>query len=252
MTTPLQIFPLTHIGEITKNSSLTDEILSSLQTQQLTLQDLDILVITQKIVSKAEGRIIHLDDVIPSTFAKEIAQKHGKNPAHIECILRETKRIVRMDHGVIISETHQGFICANAGVDESNVADNKTVTLLPINPDASAKNIHDAVIKMTKVKNIGIIISDTWGRPWREGQVNFAIGSYGFTPLNDYRGKKDTYGYTLKVSSIAIADELASAAELVMGKTDNIPAVLIRGYSFTPSAKNAKDLLRKHALDLFR
>lgn len=252
MTTPLQIFPLIHIGEITTTSSLTDEIMSSLQKQQLELQNYDILVITQKIVSKAEGRIINLEDIVPSPFAKEIAQKYGKNPSHIECILRETKRIVRMDHGVIISETHQGFICANAGVDESNVANNKTVTLLPIDPDTSAKNIHDAVIKIAKIKNIGVIISDTWGRPWREGQVNFAIGSYGFIPLNDYRGKKDTYGYTLKVSSIAIADELASAAELVMGKTENIPAALIKGYSFTPSEKNAKELLRKPALDLFR
>jgi coenzyme F420-0:L-glutamate ligase/coenzyme F420-1:gamma-L-glutamate ligase len=252
MTNPLHIIPLTHIGEITTGTSLTEVISSSLQKQQLILEDHDILVITQKIVSKAEGRIINLDDVIPSTFAKEFAKKNHKDAAHVEVILRESKRIVRMDHGVIISETHNGFICANAGVDESNVTNNRTVTLLPINPDASAKKLHDTITKQTHIKDIGVIISDTWGRPWREGQVNFAIGTYGFAPLIDYRGQKDTYGYTLKVSSIAVADELASAAELVMGKTDQIPVALVRGYHVTSSEANGKALLRNPATDMFR
>jgi coenzyme F420-0:L-glutamate ligase/coenzyme F420-1:gamma-L-glutamate ligase len=248
----LQIIPLEHIGEITKRSNLSRIIFKALQKQSLTLVDNDILIITQKIVSKAEGRIINLQEIKPSDFAKTIARQNKKDPAHIELILRESKRIVRMDHGVIIAETHHGFICANAGVDESNVGNNKTVTLLPVDPDASAKKIYDALTELTQIKNLGVIISDTWGRPWREGQVNFAIGVHGISPLTDYRGKKDTHGYVLKASLIAIADELSCAAELIFGKTNNIPVALIRGYTFTHTKGNGKMLLRNPALDMFR
>jgi coenzyme F420-0:L-glutamate ligase/coenzyme F420-1:gamma-L-glutamate ligase len=248
----LQIIPLTHIGEVISTTSLSDEIDSSLQKQHLVLKDHDILVITQKIVSKAEGRIVNLTDVSPSEFAIAFAKANNKDAAHIEIILRESKRIVRMDHGVIISETHHGFICANAGVDESNVTNNRMVTLLPLDADKSAQRLYEGIVKNTKVENLGIIISDTWGRPWREGQVNFAIGSYGLAPVVDYRGKKDAYGYTLKVSSIAVADELAAAAELVMGKIDQIPVALIRGYRFAVSDANGKALLRNSATDMFR
>lgn len=248
----VQIIPLEYIEEITPQTDLSKAIFTALKKQKLILEEKDILVITQKVVSKAEGRIVNLREIEPSAFAKTIAKEHKKNAAHIELILRESKRIVRMDHGVIIAETHYGFICANAGVDESNIGNNKTVTVLPIDPDASAKKIYDCLSDLTKVKTLGIIISDTWGRPWREGQVNFAIGVYGISPLIDYRGKKDAYGYELKASIIAIADELAAAAELVFGKTNSIPAALIRGYTFKQTNGNGKKLLRNPTLDMFR
>lgn len=248
----LQIIPLQHIGEITPKANLSQIILQALQKQSITIKKNDILIITQKIVSKAEGRIIALGNVKPSDFAKTIAKKNNKDAALIEVILQQSKRIVRMNHGVIISQTHHGFICANAGVDESNVGNNNTVTVLPIDPDLSAKRIHDDLEQKTKIKKLGVIISDTWGRPWREGQVNFAIGIYGLKPLVDYRKIKDIHGFELKSSIVAVADELASAAELVSGKIDEIPAVLIRGYVFNSSKSNGKMLLRNANKDLFR
>jgi coenzyme F420-0:L-glutamate ligase/coenzyme F420-1:gamma-L-glutamate ligase len=248
----LQIMPVEHIGEVTANTNLAVTIADALKKQSVTLENKDILVITQKVVSKAEGRIIDLRKIEPSDFAKKIAKYYQKEPAHIEVILRETKRIVRMDHGVIITETHNGFICANAGVDESNVGNNKFVTLLPSDPDASAKKLYEDISRITKIKKIGIIISDTWGRPWREGQVNFAIGLYGIEPLKDYRLKKDTYGYEMKASIIAVADELASASELVTGKISKMPVSLIRGYAFEFTQSNAKPLLRDPEKDMFR
>lgn len=248
----IQVIPLHHISEIEPHTNLAEKITTALKKQNIQLAENDIIVITQKIVSKAEGRIVDLHTINPSTFAKTIASEYNKDARHIELILRESKRIVRMDRGVIIAETHHGFICANAGVDESNVGNNYTATLLPLNPDASAKKIYEDIVKRTNIKKLGIIISDTWGRPWREGQVNFAIGIYGISPLIDYRGQKDIHGFELKVSMIGIADELASAAELVMGKTDNIPVALIRGYAFAFSKSNGKVLLRNAATDMFR
>jgi len=252
MSDQLAIIPLKHIGEINSKTQLADVLFRALKKQDLKLKDNDIFVITQKIVSKAEGRIVNLDKIKPSAFAQKIAKDYHKNAAHIELILQESKRIVRMDHGVIITETNQGFICANAGVDESNVGNKKVVSLLPLNPDSSAKKIQQELTNLFKIKKLGVIISDTWGRPWREGQVNFAIGTYGIDPLIDYRGEKDVYGYTLSASLIAIADELASAAELMMGKTNQIPAVLIRGYHYENTNKNAKILLRDSEKDMFR
>jgi len=247
----IQIIPIKQIKEIRQGDNLSHIIAESLQQQQLSFENNDILVVTQKIVSKAEGRIVDLATVTPSSFAKHIAKNHKKDPRHIEIILQETKRIVRMDHGVIISETHHGFICANAGVDESNIGNNHTVSLLPQDPDASAEHIRSGLKKITG-KQLAVVISDTWGRPWREGQVNFAIGSSGLEVLQDYRGEKDPYGYDLQVSLIAIADELAAAAELVMGKTKKIPAAIIRGYSYSPSSTKAKKLIRDAKTDLFR
>lgn len=248
----LEIIPLEHIGEITEKTDLVLTITEALKKQSLELKKFDILVITQKIVSKAEGRVVNLREIVPSEFAKKIAKENNKQPEHIELILRESKRIVRMDHGVIIAETHHGFICANAGVDESNVGNKQCVTVLPIDPDASAKRIYEKFSRQTGIRELGIIISDTWGRAWREGQVNFAIGVYGIPPLIDYRGKKDTAGYVLKASIIAVADELAAASELVTGKVSGVPATVIRGYqsAFTDSA--AKMLIRTPEKDLFR
>lgn len=248
----LQIIPLEHIGEINEKSNLGKDIVAALTKQSIKLTDHDIVVITQKIVSKAEGRVINLREIEPSAFAKKIAKENNKEAAHIELILRESKRIVRMDHGVIISETHHGFICANAGVDESNVGNNHYATLLPVDPDASAKRIYEVLSELTGIKELGIIISDTWGRPWREGQVNFAIGVHGIPPLIDYRGKKDTSGYELKASIIAAADELAAASELLTGKINNIPAVVIRGYQFEYTNANGRILIRTPEKDMFR
>ncbi|MEM3584286.1 MAG: coenzyme F420-0:L-glutamate ligase, partial [Nitrososphaerales archaeon] len=177
--------------------------------------------------------------------------KYGKkDPRMIEVILREAKRIVRMKKGVIIAETRHGFVCANAGVDKSNVKGKDIVSLLPINPDKSAQLIKDGIKRKLKV-DVAVIISDTFGRPWREGQTNVAIGVAGLEPILDYRGKKDNYGYTLKATAIAIADELASAAELVMGKLRKIPIAIIRGYKYNEGKGSIKSLIRPRSRDLF-
>lgn len=248
----ISIVPLLYIGEIVPGALLSDVIFMALKKQELALLENDILVVTQKIVSKAEGRMVNLKEVIPSEFAERYAGQYKKDPSHIELILRESRRIVRMDHGVIIAETKNGFICANAGVDESNVGNRGDVTLLPLDPDKTAQQLQRQLSQQQKLARLGVIISDTWGRPWREGQVNFAIGVYGFPPLIDYRGRKDMYGFKLNVSLIAVADELASAAELVMGKLRSVPAALIRGYQFEHSETTGKALLRDPALDMFR
>jgi coenzyme F420-0:L-glutamate ligase/coenzyme F420-1:gamma-L-glutamate ligase len=214
------------------------------------LQDGDVLVISQKIISKQEGRIVNLATVIPSLLAQGIGSEYNKDPKLLEVILSESKRIVRMENGIIIVETKNGFICANAGVDESNVP-NGFATLLPLDPDKSAKNLREEITKKSG-KNIVVLISDTFGRPFRMGQTDCAIGVSGIDSILDYEGKKDTFGKTLRVTAIAIADELCSAAELVMGKTLGVPAAIIRNYKFTSSEDTAKSLIRPKEEDLFR
>lgn len=244
---------MTGIGEISPGSDLGLIIYTALQTRQLELREGDILVVTQKIVSKAEGRIVQLDDVEPSDFARRFAEEYQKDAAHVEIVLRESQRIVRMDHGVLISETPHGFICANAGVDESNVNGARALTLLPVDPDASARILRTRLQQLAgEGFDIAVIISDTWGRPWREGQVNMAIGVAGMEALTDYRGQRDSYGYEMHASVIAVADELAAAAELVMGKVDRVPVALIRGYRYQPGKGNGKALLRNPTTDMFR
>jgi len=211
----------------------------------------DVLVVTQKAVSKAEGRIVDLEDVTPSAFAIELALTWEKDPRHVEVVLQEAKRIVRMDHGVIICETRHGFVCANAGVDASNVEKTGTVCLLPVDPDASVRSIRDAVKAQLGV-TVAVIMSDTFGRPWREGHVNFAIGIAGIAPVIDYAGQLDPAGYELRVTQMAVADELAAAAELAHGKLDRVPVALVRGYAYPPGCGTAKDLLRDPEKDLFR
>jgi len=255
MSTELRIIPVQDIGDITPGTDLAVIIYDALHRQKLTLQQGDILVVTQKIVSKAEGRTVNLDDVHPSEFAHIVAEQGKKDAQHIEVVLRESKRIVRMDHGVLLSETQHGFICANAGVDESNVNGTRQLTLLPVHPDRSAQLLRHHLQQLAGESasiDLAIIISDTWGRPWRNGQVNMAIGVAGIEPLADYRGQYDAYGYELHASVIAIADELAAAAELVMGKIDQIPVALIRGYTYTPADGNAQALLRDSTTDMFR
>ncbi|MBA2287960.1 MAG: coenzyme F420-0:L-glutamate ligase, partial [Ktedonobacteraceae bacterium] len=213
------------------------------------------LVVTQKIVSKAEGRLVDLDEVVPSEFARMVAEQGKKDAQHMEVVLRESQRIVRMHHGVLISETRHGFICANAGVDESNINGARQLALLPLDPDGSARHLRarlQALAGEGTAFDMAVIISDTWGRPWRNGQVNMAIGLAGLEAIVDYRGQRDPYGYELQASAIAVSDELAAAAELVMGKIARIPVALIRGYQYTPAPGSVQSLVRDAATDMFR
>jgi coenzyme F420-0:L-glutamate ligase/coenzyme F420-1:gamma-L-glutamate ligase len=203
-------------------------------------------------VSKAEGRVLPLSKIIPSNFAKTIANETGKDPRQVEVVLRESKTIVRMRGGHLITETSHGFICANAGVDQSNVGTRRdSVTLLPRDSDASADRIRKT-IHHTTGRDVPVIITDTFGRAWRMGQVNFAIGISGMKPIRDYRGTRDMYRRTLKVTEIAVADELAGAAELVMNKADRVPVAIVRGYKAPSGRGRVRDLIRPEEFDLFR
>ena len=211
----------------------------------------DVLVVTHKAVSKAEGRLLDLAGIEPSPFAKSFAAEHGKDPRHVEVVLRESRRIVKMDRGILITETRHGFVCANAGVDASNVPGGDKVCLLPLDPDASAARLHEALRERTGVY-APVIITDSFGRPWREGITNVAIGVAGMKPLADYRGQSDPHGYPLEASVLAVADELASAAELVVGKTSGKPLAIVRNYAYEPGPENGQSLVMDASKDLFR
>ena len=240
----LEVIPVRLNGEIEIGEKL-ENLLSKNK-----LEDGDILVVSQKIISKQEGRIVNLSTVIPSLLAQGIGSEYDKDPKLLEVILSESKRIVRMENGIIIVETKNGLICANAGIDESNVP-NGHATLLPIDPDKSAQDLREKILKKSG-KNVAVLISDTFGRPFRMGQTDCAIGVSGINSIIDYEGKKDTFGKTLRVTAIAIADELCAASELVMGKTTGCPAAIIRNYKFNPSNDSAKSLARPEEEDLFR
>ena len=214
------------------------------------LQDNDVIVVSQKIVSKQENRLVDLSSVTPSLLANGIASSYGKDPRIVELILSESIRIVRMQNKVIIVKTHRGFVCANAGIDESNVKLG-FATLLPKHPDQSAKRILDALTQKTG-KKLAVIISDTFGRPFRMGQTDIAIGVAGIKPISDYAGKPDTFGRELRVTAIATADEICSSAELVMGKEKKCPAAIIRNLSFESSPSEISELLRPDEQDLFK
>jgi coenzyme F420-0:L-glutamate ligase / coenzyme F420-1:gamma-L-glutamate ligase len=244
----LEILPVEGIPEVRPGDDLPDLI------ARATGEDLragDILVVTHKIVSKAEGRLVDLRAVEPSALAKGFAARYGRDPRQIEVVLRESRRVVRMDRGLIIAETHHGFVCANAGVDASNVPGDDAVCLLPVDPDASAARLREALTARAG-SDLAVIVSDSFGRPWREGITNVAIGVSGMEPLTDYRGQRDPYGYPLEASILAVADELAAAAELVMGKTEGIPAAIVRNYPYKPGRGRALDLLMAPERDLFR
>ena len=211
----------------------------------------DVLVVTHKIVSKAEGRLVDLRAVEPSALARGFAARYGRDPRQIEIVLRESRRIVRMERGLIIAETHHGFVCANAGVDASNVPGDDTVCLLPLDPDASAAGLREALAVMTG-SDFALIVSDSFGRAWRDGITNVAIGVSGMNPLADYRGERDPHGYPLEASVLAVADELAASSELVMGKTAGIPAAIIRGYPYQPASGTGRALIMPPERDLFR
>ena len=241
----MQIIPVHIEKEIEPHDDLSELIMNSQE-----IHSGDVLVIAQKIISKQEGRIVELSSITPSLLAEGISSEYAKDPKIMQLILNESKQIIRMDRGIIIVETNHGFICANAGVDESNVP-NGYATLLPLNSDLSADNIRTEILKKTN-KSISVIISDTFGRPFRMGQINCAIGISGMAPILDYAGTKDSFDKTLRVTAIAIADELCSAAELVMKKTTNYPVVIIRGYDFKNEPSSIKDLIRQKKEDLFR
>ena len=216
----------------------------------LSLEAGDVVVVTQKIVSKAEGRVRSLGDVQPSGRATEIAHRIGFDPRHVEVILGETVRVVREAPRVLITETRHGFVCANAGVDRSNTGGQDLLVLLPEDPDASAGRLRTGLEEISGVM-LGVVISDSFGRPWREGQVNVAIGAAGVLALRDYRGDQDPDGYQLQGTELGVVDELASAAELVMGKLDRVPVALIRGARVAGEG-TVRSLLRNPATDLFR
>ncbi|MDQ3736881.1 MAG: coenzyme F420-0:L-glutamate ligase, partial [Actinomycetota bacterium] len=206
------------------------------------LQAGDIVVVTHKVVSKAEGRLVNLASIEPSAFAKGFADRYNKDPRQIEIVLRESKRIVRMDRGIIISETQHGFVCANAGVDISNVPGEEMVCLLPADPDASARRLRESLMFRLGAE-LAVVVSDSFGRAWRHGITNIAIGVAGMHPLNDYRGALDPHGHPLTASVLAVADELAAAAELVMGKTAGVPVAVVKNYPYTRGPGVGHDLL---------
>lgn len=241
----MQVIPVQIPKEIETNDNLPELI-----ANHTDLQDGDILVIAQKIISKQEGRIIELSTITPSLLAQGISSEYKKNPCIVELILSESKKIIRMQKGIIIVETRSGFICANAGIDESNVK-NGFVTLLPTNSDHSAEKISKQILKISG-KEIAVLISDTFGRPLRMGQTNCAIGVFGLNPILDYEGTCDSFGNILRVTAIAIADEICSAAELVMKKTTKSPVAIIRDYEFKKEISSIKPLIRPEEEDLFR
>src|SRR5579859_7469494 len=246
----LEILPVVGIGEVEPNADLAALIGGALTEQGTPLQDGDILVVTQKIVSKAEGCLVQLDEIKPSALATEWAARWQKDARVVELVLRQSRRIVRMERGVIIAETHHGLVCANAGIDLSNVGGDRA-TLLPPDPDASAERLRSALSAATGVR-LGVVITDTHGRAWREGQINLAIGVAGVEALRHFEGQLDPTGYELRVTMLATADELASAAELVMGKLDAVPVALVRGLARALGAGSARELIRPAAADLFR
>ncbi|MCL4518174.1 MAG: coenzyme F420-0:L-glutamate ligase [Thaumarchaeota archaeon] len=246
----LEISPLRGMREVREGDDVGELILRACQKSRLGVRNNDVFVVTHKIISKAEGRVIDLKSITPSKFAIRSGKHIGKDPRQVEMILSESRRLVKMVKGLIISETRHGFVCANAGVDQSNVEKGKIV-LLPEHPDESCRMIRNYLKKKTG-KDVAVIMSDTFGRPWREGQVDVAIGLAGIDPFSDYRGMTDQYGYDLKASIICVADELASAAELCMNKLDRVPVALIRGYNYVVADIPSRKLNRSPVRDLFR
>lgn len=251
MTSEVRIIGLDGVGEVRPGDDVGACIEGALGASGQTLAEGDVLVVTHKIVSKAEGRMLDLSTVEPSAFALDWAVRNGKDPAHTEAVLREAARIVRMGPGIIIAETRHGFVCANAGVDNSNVAGATHVVLLPLDPDASARRLSEG-LRRSHGFPVPVVITDSFGRAWRNGVVNIAIGVDGLAPLVDYRGQHDPYGYQLSATVMAVADELASAAELVMGKVDARPVAIVRGYAYSPGDGAARDLVMPPERDLFR
>lgn len=252
MSIRVEIIGVEGLPIIKKGDDLAELICEAARSQGNPIKDGDIIVVTHVVVSRAEGNVVDLEQIVPSEFAKTVAKELGKEPALVEVVLRESKGIVRMGDGKLITETKHGFICANSGVDRSNVSGGGMVVLLPENPDRSARRIRKRIKTMTH-KDVAVIISDTHGRPLRDGEINVAIGLSGIDPVRDRRGEKDLFGYVLRIKRTAVADELCSAAELVIGQADEArPVAIIRGYSYSQSEDgSAKALIRPKRKDLF-
>lgn len=248
---PLQIFPIPFADEIAPGDLLADKLLRSLKHHKLSLLPGDILVVKHKIVSKAEGQFVELSKIKPSSASRAWARRYDLDPRIIQVAMAQSRRIVRRQRGVLITQTHHGFVCANSGVDASNVNGGLHALLLPKNSDRSAAQLHRELKKRLKLF-IPVIISDSFGRPWREGLTEVAIGIAGMKPLHDYRGHRDPHGYTLRASVDAVADELACAAGLVCGKLSRTPACIIRGFAYRPGRGDIRDLIRPAKNDLFR
>jgi coenzyme F420-0:L-glutamate ligase/coenzyme F420-1:gamma-L-glutamate ligase len=247
----LRILPVPFAGEVRTGDSLPDALFAAFRTRRLSFQPGDILILKHKIVSKSEGRIVELKSIQPSPASIAWAKQYGLDPRVIELALREARSVIRQKNGVLITETHHGFLCANTGIDVSNVDGGSHAVLLPENPDRSASKIRNAIKKRTGL-SIPVLITDSFGRPWREGLVDHCIGISGMKALRDDRGQKDPHGYKLHASIEAVADELAAAAGLVCGKLNRTPACIIRGFHYDPGPGRTRDLLRPAATDLFR
>jgi coenzyme F420-0:L-glutamate ligase/coenzyme F420-1:gamma-L-glutamate ligase len=248
----VEVFPVTCMPIIKEGDDLALLICQAAEKQGTPIQNGDVIVATHVIVSRAEGNVVDLKTVTPSEFAKTVANTTGKDPRLVEVIFRESKSIVRMRNGKLITETKQGLVCANSGIDQSNVPGKTIVALLPEDANMSAAKIRQKIRKQT-TKDVAVIVSDTHGRPLRQGEINIALGTSGFEPLRDRRGEKDLFGYTIRIKRTAIADELASAAELVIGQTnEGIPVAIIRGYPYTKSeTAKATQMIRPVEEDLF-
>lgn len=241
----IEVLPVEDVPEVVAGDDL-----ARLACERCRLRDGDILVVAQKVVSKAEGRVRRLSEIEPGPEAAALAEEIAHDPRLVQAVLDETVRIVRKQR-ILIVETRHGFVCANAGIDHSNVPGDDAVTLLPVDCDESARRIRDRLRELAGV-DVGVIVSDTFGRPWRIGIENVALGAAGLPVLTDYRGQLDDHGKELSVTVVAIADELAAAAELVMGKTARVPLVVIRGYRAEGTPGSGRDLVRPPELDLFR
>jgi len=249
----VRVIAVENLPLIIKGDSIGELVYYAAKKQKTPIQEKDVIVITHVAVSKAEGNIVNLDEISPSERAIDIAKQTGKEPALVEVILRETEEIVRLGNNSIIIETKSGIVCANAGVDKSNIEGERNLALLPRDPDASAKRIRHEIRRLSGC-DVAVIVSDTHGRPLRMGEINVAIGLAGIKPIRDRRGEKDLFGYVLRVKQTAVADELASAAELVIGQTnEGIPAAIIRGYDYLPEEyPSVRTLTRPKEKDLFR
>ena len=250
MTVPeVRVIGITGIPLVQAGDDLAAQILDAAAAQGTPVEQGDVIVVTQRVVSKAEGRVVPLDSFEPGAFALAWSQRWDKDPRVTEAVLQESQRVVRQVRGVLITQTHHGFICANAGVDGSNVGGLDLLSLLPVDPDASCRSLRDAA--RARGAEVAVVMTDTFGRPWRDGHTNIAIGVAGLLPMRSYVGLPDMDGRELRVTTICVADELAGAAELVMGKLDGVPAAIVRGFPYEPGEGSASELVRPLEMDLF-
>jgi coenzyme F420-0:L-glutamate ligase/coenzyme F420-1:gamma-L-glutamate ligase len=247
----VRIFGLGGVPEVLPGADLADLVITAVRGSDAALESGDVLVVTHKVVAKAEGRLLDLRTITPSALAEEYAATWGRDARQVEAVLRESARIVRMDRGLIIAQTRQGLVCANAGVDQSNVPGEDMVCLLPLEPDASAARLR-AQLRARLGVEVAVIVSDSFGRAWRLGIVNVAIGVAGLRPLLDYRGQHDTEGRVMSATVMAVADELAACAELVTGKLDRCPFAVVRGYAYVTGEGHASELQMDAGTDFFR